>query len=199
MRQRQNTMGQRTALTLSLLLILFGISVSPVNADTWELPKKKKYHSPNKKHYLEVVPKRLSSQLDYFEDKVEGRHDAGAVKGMKNNRARAAFYSMRADGSYSRKSEFLLVNEVSPVSAIVANGGRYVVTFDNWHSAGYGDDVVVIFRADGSLVKKFGLEDLLTEGDIQTLPRSTSSIKWGNNHYLDEPKACWSLRSSQMG
>ena len=192
-------MGQSARLTLSFLLILLGISVCPVNADSWGLPKKRKYHSPNKKHYLEVVPKKLNSQLDYFEDKVEGRHDAGAVKGTKNNRARAAFYSLRADGSYSRKSEFLLVNEVSPVSAIVANGGRYAVTFDNWHGVGYGDDVVVIYRADGSLVKKFGLADLLTEGDLQTLPRSTSSIWWGGNHYLDEAKGLLVLRIVSNG
>lgn len=78
------------------------------------------------------------------------------------------------------------MNEVSPVSALVASNGGYLVTFDNWHSAGYGDDVVVIYHSNGTLVKKFGLDDLLTEGDIETLPRSVSSIWWGGEHYIDD-------------
>lgn len=78
------------------------------------------------------------------------------------------------------------MNEVSPVSAIVSNDGRYFVTFDNWHSMGYGDDVVVLYRSDGSVIKKFGLEDLLTEGDVETLPHSVSSIWWGGDHYINE-------------
>ncbi len=46
--------------------------------------------------------------------------------------------------------------------------------------------MVVIYRSNGALVKKFGLEDLLTEGDIETLPRSVSSIHWGGEHYIDD-------------
>jgi hypothetical protein len=92
-------------------------SMYQVNADTWALPKTKKYYSPNKKYYLEVIPKKLESQLRYFEDKVEGRQDAGAVKGINENRAHASFYSARSGGGYSKKSEFPLVNEVSPVTS----------------------------------------------------------------------------------
>lgn len=167
-------------------ILLTGVFVASVDADTWLLPKKKKYHSPNKKFYFEVTPKNLESQLKYFEDKVDGKENAGALEKTKENRARGAFYARRSDGGYSRKSKFFLSNEVSPVSAIVSNNGEYVVTFDNWHGVGYGDDVVVIYRSDGTLVKKFALEDLLTEGDIETLPHSTSSIHWGGEHYTDE-------------
>ncbi|MGV8135761.1 MAG: hypothetical protein AB2L20_11140 [Mangrovibacterium sp.] len=31
-----------------------------------------------------------------------------------------------------------MINQISPVVAIVANDGSSVVTFDNWHSNGYG-------------------------------------------------------------
>ena len=34
---------------------------------------------------------------------------------------------------------FPLVNEVSPVTALVSDSGN-TITFDNWHSVGYGDD-----------------------------------------------------------
>lgn len=60
------------------------------------------------------------------------------------------------------------------------------MTFDNWYKAGYGDDIVVIYRTDGSVVKKYGLADLFTEGEISKLPRSVSSIWWGGAHFIDE-------------
>jgi TonB family protein len=178
-------MNQRITILVALLLISVVAFVSAVNADEWAIPKKEKYYSPNKMFYLEVTPKKLESQLKYFQDKVDGKENAGAVDGGEENRARGAFYARRADGGYAKKWEFPLVNEVSPVSAVVSGKGDYFVTFDNWHSAGYGDDVVAIYRSNGALIKKFGLGDLLTEGDIETVPHSVSSIWWGGNHYLD--------------
>ena len=192
-------MRRRLLLLLTLTLLPPGPLQRPAAADSWSLPEKTRYHSPNKKFYLEVTPKKLESQLKYFEDKVEGRGDAGARKGVKENRAKGAFYARRADGGYSKRGEFPLVNEVSPVSALVSDGGAYVVTFDNWHRLGYGDDVVVIYRSDGSLVRKFGLEDLLTPGDVETLPHSVSSIHWGGEHYLDEAKGLLVLRVVSNG
>jgi len=178
-------MHHKRIFLIALALLAIG-AFAPAHADSWRLPKKEKYYSPNKKYYLEVIPKKLESQLKYFEGKVEGRDNAGALKGVKENRAKVVFYARRADGGYSKKWEFPLLNEVSPVSALVSNRGDFVVAFDNWHSVGYGDNVVVIYRSGGTLVKKFGLEDLLTEGDIETLPRSVSSIWWGGEHYIDE-------------
>src|SRR5262245_23102248 len=182
---RNKVMNRRITILMAFVLISIGAFVCVVNADSWELPKKEKYYSPNKMFYLEVTPKRLESQLKYFKDKAERRENAGAVSEVKDNRAKGAFFVRRADGGYSKKLEFLLVNEVSPVSALVSSKGDYVVTFDNWHSVGYGDDVVVIYRSNGALIKKFSLESLLTEGDIETFPHSVSSIWWGGKHYLD--------------
>src|SRR5882762_8180901 len=153
----------RTAFSILFLFVwLIGLPIR-VHGDEWRLPKKEKYYSPNKKYYLEVTPKKLESQLKYFEDKVDNKENAGAFPRLKDNRAKGAFYVRASDGSYSRKAKFPLVNEVSPVEAVVSNDGKYFVTFDNWHSVGYGDDVVVIYRSDGSVKRKFGLEELLTE------------------------------------
>ena len=165
--------------------LLTSALVVPVRADSWALPEVEKYYSANKNFYLEVTPKKLESQLSYFQDKVDGKDNAGAVKEAKENHAKASFYARNGNGSYKRVSSFPLVNEVSPVSAIVSDQGDYVVTFDNWHSVGYGDDAIVIYRADGKLVKKFGLEELLTEGDIATFSRSVSSMWWSGEHYID--------------
>lgn len=176
------------------MVITAAILTSSGYADTWALPTKRKYYSLNKKYYLEVVPKKLESQLSYWKDKVNNKENAGAVRGVKDNRAKGSLYARRADGSYFQKSKFPLVNEVSPVSAIVSNDGKYFVTFDNWHSMGYGDDVVVLYRSDGPVIRKFGLADLLTEGDIETLPHSVSSIWWGGDHYINESEGLLVLK-----
>jgi TonB family protein len=182
------SVNRRLITLVVCMLVLLSASNFSANADQWALPKVEKYYSTDKAYYIEVTPKKLESQLAYFEDKVNGRENAGAVKGVKDNRARGAFYFRQTNGMYLQKSEFPLVNEVSPVSAIVSSRGDYFVTFDNWHSAGYGDDVVVIYRSSGEMVKKFGLSDFLTEGDIETLSRSVSSIWWGGEHYFDDSK-----------
>ena len=159
--------GIQFTCALSLVAVFFA---SGIQADSWLMPKKTKYYSTNKRYYIEITPKKLVSQLKYFEDKVNNKDNAGAVEGLKENYAQAEFYVRNSRGSYLRKAKFALVNEVGPVNAIVSNDGLYIITFDNWHSVGYGDDVVVIYRSDGKLIRKLGLNDILTDGDIQTLP-----------------------------
>jgi len=177
------------------ILVLLAFVCSSVRADSWALPQKKKYYSADKKYCLEVIPKQLESQLAYFEDKSEGRKDPGAVKGLKDNRAKAIFYELEGR-EYSKKREFPLVNEVSPVNALVSADGKHVVTFDNWHQVGYGDDVVVIYKSDGTLIRKFGLEDLFTKADIATFQSSVSSIWWGGDHYIDDKKGILNLKAT---
>ncbi|MGH9753183.1 MAG: energy transducer TonB [Blastocatellia bacterium] len=179
-------MNHRITIFMALIFISIGAFVSIVNADSWPPPKQENYYSPNKMFYLEVTPKKLESQSNRFKDRVEGKENAGAIKGAKDTGTKGSFYVRGADGGYSKKWEYPLVSEISPVSAVVSNKGDYVVTFDNWYRVGYGNDVVVIYRFNGTLIKKFGLEDLLTERDIETLPHSVSSIWWGGKHYLDE-------------
>lgn len=178
-------MSHKTALSIVIILLMVTLPCS-VEADSWRLPEKQKYDSPNKRYYLEVTPKKLESQLSYFQDKVVGKERASALKEAKNNHAKGQFCVRSTFGGCSLKWNFPLVNEVAPVSAIVSNNGDYFVTFDNWHGVGYGNDVVVIYKSDGSLIKKFGLNDILTDGDIEVLPHSVSSIWWGGKHYIDE-------------
>lgn len=187
-------MRRTSVIFITLTLMLSSTLVRPAKADSWLTPEKKTYYSPNKKFYIEVTPKRPEGQLGFFGDKVEGKRDAGAQKGVKKNVARAALYARGAGESYSKLRDFQLVNEVSPVSAIVSDSGTYVVTFDNWYRVGYGDDVVVIYLADGTLIRKFGLEDLLTPNHVETLPRTVSSIWWGGEHYIDEAKGLLVLK-----
>jgi hypothetical protein len=167
----------RSLFVASILFLLF--SASAIYADSWALPTEKTVCSANKKYCLKITPKKLTSQLDYFSDKVDGKSDAGGDKKQEKNYCKGEFSARNDKGKMKTLWTIPLVNEVSPVDALVSDNGDYVVTFDNWHSVGYGDDAVVIYRAaDGSLVKKFALTDFLTESDFNELSRSVSSIWW---------------------
>lgn len=178
--------NSRGLLTLLLSTLLLACSVY---ADSWALPEERTVCSKNNKYCLKVIPKKLESQLSYFEDKVDGKENAGADKNGKKNYCRGIFYSRNSNGKLKKLWETKLVNEVSPVSVLVSDHGDYVVTFDNWHSVGYGDDAVAIYTtSDGSLIRKFGLSDFLTDSDINELPASVSSIHWGGTHWIDKDK-----------
>lgn len=169
-------------LVLTFIFVL-GLSFV-VKADSWSLPTTEKYCSENKRYCLKVEPKKLESQLSYFQDKVDEKGNAGAGKAVKGNYCKGTFF---AKGKKLWKVQ--LDNEVSPVSALVSNDGNYVITFDNWHGVGYGDNVVVIYNGlTGKLVKKLGLSDFLTESDIYNLPASVSSIWWHGTHQIDYEK-----------
>lgn len=166
-----------------------------VLADSWHLPKQTKYCSPNKKFCLEVTPKKLESQLKYFQDKVDRNPNAGADNSAPKNFCKGKFLVRNSLGVYQAKTVFPLVNEVAPVEAIVSDDGNFFVTFDNWHAVGYGEDVVAIYRSDGKLVRKLALEDIFTANDIETFSLSTSSRHWGRDHYIDHRKSILVLRA----
>ena len=79
-----------------------------------------------------------------------------------------------------------LQNQLSPVTAVVANGGWRIVTFDNYYSVGFGDEVIVFYNETGDLIKKYSLEDLLSKEELDRVPRSVSSRWWRNRVHLDE-------------
>jgi hypothetical protein len=76
-----------------------------------------------------------------------------------------------------------LLNDVSPVDALVSSTGQ-AVTFDNWHSVGHGSDTVVIYDAQGNVVRALALHDFLPDDYIGALPHSVSSLHWGGEHCI---------------
>ena len=71
-----------------------------------------------------------------------------------------------------------IANYIAPVSALVRDDGKYVVTFDNWGTVGYGPYVVVIYEARGHLVRALALSDIVPADYVEALPHSVSSIQW---------------------
>jgi TonB family protein len=179
--------GYRASMRLRILLAPVLLLAMTARADQWSLPERTTWHSADRQWRLVITPKQLESQLSYFADNVAGEADPGARKDVPRNYARAALYRKGRFALWRQVAYWPLVNGVAPVSALVANDGT-VVTFDNWHGMGYGDDVVVIYRPDGTLVRKLGLTDLMNQYDVDQLSHSVSSIWWSRTHRIDEDR-----------
>lgn len=169
-----------------LLVVLLLPFSAAAQADTWAPPTPKSYMSADQRSRLQVFPRRLDGSLAYFEDKIAGKTPAGQAKGETRRTAEAVLERRDPAGKWEIVWHKPLVNEVAPVNALIANDGSHVVTFDNWHSNGFGTDVVVVYGADGSLIRSLALPDLLPSSYIRTLHRSVSSIWWGGEHRLSE-------------
>lgn len=159
-----------------VLSVLIGVVSPAARADKWALPGVGTTDSAAGTARVTITPRALSSQLDYFSDATRHKDRPGQAPGA--DHASAKIETRAADGAWRTLWEGPLVNDVSPVAALVADDGARLVTFDNWHSAGFGDDVVVIYDAAGKLVRKYSLEQLLPAGYVAVVPRSVSSRWW---------------------
>lgn len=162
------------SIALAILLCAMGTNVA--RADKWPTAETKTYASPDGTRRLTVHPRDLSSIPDYFKDQVAGRAQPGGIPGSEQTSAQGHM-ERHADGQWHTEWEKPLANDVAPVSVLVADDG-HVVTFDNWHSTGYGPDAVVIYDARGVLVRALSLLDFLPSDYFRALPRSVSSIEW---------------------
>jgi hypothetical protein len=185
MKRKGVAIMKKVTITFLSVIAVFAWSVH-VFADSWALPEPKKYYSESKQYYIEIVPRKLESQLKYFQDKVDKKDQAGSRPGVTDNYCKGTLYKQTENGKFEKVWESRLSNDVAPVAALVSNSGEYVVTFDNWHSVGYGDDVVVIYGRLGKTIRKMALSDIVSPDT--RLPRSVSSIWWGGTHYIDEKK-----------
>lgn len=156
---------------------LTGLAVcASVHADSWAPPSRETYTSADGTARVVVTPRGIDGQLEYFSDKVDGKEPAGQAAGAQSRPVAELYLQQNGRWTFARK--FDLVNDVAPVKALVAPGGKYLVTFDNWHSAGFGPDVVVIYDGNGRTMRSLALKDLLPPAYIAHLPRSVSSLWW---------------------
>lgn len=166
----------RMAVLIGLAVLGTSFVPSPSCADSWMLPTTLTFTSCNGHARVTVVPRDLESQLAYFEDKARGIEPAGQARtGPTQATARVETWMGKAWRTVWDKP---IVNFVAPVEVIVRDDGRYTVTFDNWHTTGYGPHAVVIYDERGNKVRALALSDMMPQYYIDALPHSTSSIRW---------------------
>ena len=167
----------------SSLIALFILCSAPCYADSWAPPQPEIFVSANKTYRVRIAPRPIKSALAFFSDKLEHREPAGAARGQKQASASATVQHLGADGKWTTLWSDPLTNEVAPVSALISDDGQYLVTFDNWHSMGYGPNVVAIHDGRGQLIRALALNALVSDDYVFALPHSVSSIQW-----RDEPR-----------
>ena len=166
-----------------LIAGLLTLWAGAARADSWMPATRQVVYSANHHVRFTIDPRGVASPLRYFDDKVRGREPAGQQAGAPD-KAQGWLERQDAAGHWATVWRKPLVNDVSPVSALVANDGAHVVTFDNWHSMGFGDDAVVIYGPDGAVVRAMPLTAFLPEDYVAALPRSVSSLQWSGEHRL---------------
>jgi hypothetical protein len=167
-----------TFVRLVLAMMLAGLAGTAL-ADSWAPPSVEATESADHRHRVVIVPRDIGSALAYFEEKT-----GAAPASPRRDGPVARIEARDAAGAWQPVRDFALVNDVAPTSVLLANDAQFLVTFDNWHSVGYGDDVVAIYDRHGTLVRKLGLEDILPAAYVNHLPRSVSSRWWGGGHVL---------------
>jgi hypothetical protein len=90
--------------------------------------------------------------------------------------ATARFFRWGDQGNYQPYQQLSLRNKVSPLLIFVSNQGE-LITLDNWYNSGHSD-LVVLYKADGSVLKSFGLSAFYTRQQLELLLHSVSSVQW---------------------
>jgi hypothetical protein len=154
--------------SLALLAVCLGFSAI-AHADSWLPPKASvTYESAAKDARFTVIVKQFPSSL---------AASTGVVSIIKGGVDKTTWVEIWRGP---------LQNKLSPVTALIANGGWRVVTFDNYYSVGYGEEVIVFYDEQGNLLKKYSLETLLTSKELGQVARSVSSRWWRKAAVIDE-------------
>jgi hypothetical protein len=157
-------MAQRSAvrrLGLAPWFVGVGLGVAlslPAGGDKWALPEPAQAASRDGGSRLTIVPAR-----DF---EIGETAPLGALE------------RKSAEGDWTLVWIRALANREAPVEALVADGGRFVVTLDEHGWAGSGENDLVIYGADGRVVERRSLSDLFSEEEIAAFPRTVSSTWW---------------------
>lgn len=163
---------RRSAVVLTLALLCLVPAIA--HADSWLPPTRKVHLAADRSARFVVIP----GDHRFYEE--------GDLREARRRRPRGHLYRRGPRGEWRRVWNARLVNNVAPVSAMLAPGGAHVVTFDNWAGIGTGDDVIAVYDASGRLVRSFSLRDLLPDVYIRALPWSYGSIYWAGEHRFSE-------------
>ncbi len=146
-------------------------------ADSWANPKVTRYFSEDSTHMLKVVPKFIPDNYYKWFNAKPKKKEKFSVQDTTIIPCYAVLYQVNGPKDTVEIWNKKLINRIAPVSALVSNDGSRVVTLDNWHSMGYGLDVLAAYNEKGELVKRFQL-DHFSIFPLNEYEFSVSSIWW---------------------
>ena len=160
---RQTGAQHASHMKKAFLLVATALLLEP-RADDWPTARAVNVFSENAEYFVRIVPGNSIGDVIGFEGSKRGEY------------AHGLFYRRMQDQSYTLIKDAVLLNPVAPVDVIVSNSGE-VITFDNWHNAGYGK-VVVLYSSSGQTIRSWTLENLYSPSKLSLIPMSTSSRWW---------------------
>jgi len=149
-----------------LATVIAFLLISSSRADSWLAASLKVIASPDGSALLRITPGQ-SGEKESHATAVVLKYDA-------------------ASGGYQKVTEFPLRNPVAPHEAVITNGARFIVTFDDWAEIGRTENVVVVYRGTGEVVKSWSLADIFSPEERKRFTSSVSSTWWRGNVELLE-------------
>ena len=140
-------------------------------ADSFMPPTLTETRSPSDRAAVTVIPARLSCGSDESGCEPAAR----AVIDLVNGQYRMASTTVR------------LLNAEAPGLALVTDDGERLLTINDYGGAGFGPNVLVVYRRDGSVVRRMHIYDILPEAYVAGLPRTASTIRWWGDAPSIEP------------
>jgi hypothetical protein len=140
-----------------IIIILSILLTYKVKADVWALPEIKNYYNSDSTFYIRIFPQNIPEKyFKWVEASAKKKKEFQAADSLITP-CYAQMYMVKAEGD-SLIWEKKLINRVAPMTAIVSNDGKCLVTFDNWASMGYGVDVMAYYNEKGELIERHMLE-----------------------------------------
>ncbi len=154
---------------MNLLVIILFFAVSAcARADTWPAPEVRIITSPDRSALVRVQPADRQGQ---YASAIVMRFDMNSRE-------------------FRKLAEFPLRNRTAPHDVVITDGGSFLVTFDDWGQLGRTENVIVIYRGTGELVRAWTLEELFSKTELATFVHSVSSTWWrGAVRVLDRGSA----------
>ncbi len=153
------------------LLILFTLVIC--NADEWPEYKETAYFSNNNKYKLIITPTYTPEKYNEWVNVKKSKGINKIVIGIKKRKFLKSlteidtvripchgklFFISEIDTMLIWKRN--LLNDICPVSAIIANDASSIVTLDDWYSKGHGENVLVIYNEKGDAKKSYSLSEI---------------------------------------
>lgn len=172
----------------NLILIVFTLLVAlDVQADSWPPPEVKEYYNSDSTFLVRIFPTQIPDKYYKWLQSSPKKKKKFQPSDTLVTPCFARMYKI-LKGNDSLIWEQQLINGIAPRDALVSNDGKYIVTFDNWHSMGYGLDIMVYYNENGELIKRHKLEDI-SPFPINTYPLSISSLWWRcGSEFLDNER-----------
>lgn len=138
------------------ILVIFGENLY---AGSWANPQIKDYSSENKEYVLRIYPTYKPEKYDKWKHSNPKKSKRFKAKDTTMVFCHAILYKT-VETDTVRVWEKRLLNEKAPATAIVANDGKSIVTFDDWYVVDHGINAMVLYDESGQLIKKYRLEEI---------------------------------------